>query len=115
MNIKYINGVRIKLTLSHRWQNWTQDLYFSNYKEARLYAEDLYKVRSILNGFTIRRMVLLDDGNEVCERVLMHRRWVPLNECITGQPISRNDDAFDSAAAATVGVSANPYYMGRGR
>lgn len=102
MNIKYINGCRIKLTLSHRYANFTTDLFFDNYKQARQYVEDLHQVESVLNGYTIRRMRRLEDGSEYCEQVLMHRRFVPLNQCVTGKPVPREKSPEEIAVLAAI-------------
>ena len=87
MKTNFTNGTVIKLTVSHRYVNWTNDVYFSNYKEARSYAEALFKFKSILNGFTIRRLTLKDGGKDYNVQVLWHVRWVPRNQCIIGQPV----------------------------
>lgn len=81
----------IKMTISHRYVNWTNDVYFSNYKEALEYGENIYAFKSILNGYTIRRLTL-GKNNEVVEtKVLYHVRWVPRNQCITGQPVKYSE------------------------
>lgn len=88
-NRTYTNGFRIELTLSHRYANFLTKHNFPNYKEAREYCDKLREVSSVLNGYTLRRFVILPDGSEVCAAVLMHRRFVPLDQCITGKPFPR--------------------------
>lgn len=93
MKTLYVNGYRIKLTISHRYANFTTDHYFPNFKEAREYVEQLKSVASVLNGFTIRRMQIDGNGDEHCVAVLMHRRYVPLEQCITGKPYAGDKES----------------------
>lgn len=125
-NRTYTNGFRIELTLSHRYANFLTKHTFPNYKEARDYCEELREVYSQLNGFTLRRFEILPDGSEVCAAILMHRRFVPLDQCITGKPFprpeteeSRKKEAERQADFARIAqkmneVVENPY-MHRGK
>lgn len=87
----YVNGVVIKLTISHRYVNWTNDVFFTNFKEARAYGEALFKFKSILNGFTIRRLTLGKDMEVAEIKVLWHVRWVPKSQCKTGVPVKYSE------------------------
>lgn len=107
----YTNGFRIEVAVSHRYENFVTRMNFPNYKKAREYCDNLKPYYSLLNGFTIRRIARNADGSESTAAVLMHRRFVPLEQCIEGKPVARpKDEAFLRAALNTAMIQPNPFY-----
>ena len=107
----YTNGFRIEVAVSHRYENFVTRMNFPNYKKAREYCDNLKPYYSLLNGFTIRRIARNADGSESTAAVLMHRRFVPLEQCIEGKPVARpiTSDILRIAAKMETQTS-NPFY-----
>ena len=65
-----------EFTLSHRGTNDKVKFIFPNYQDACRYGHKLDAYSSLLNGYTIRRMVVTKTGGAFhCDKVLRHVRW----------------------------------------